>query len=276
MNETASVHGSRASRWGMPSLLELPDAEANARVCRELGLQFVELNMNCPEYLPDSLPAEDIHALAERFGVTFTLHLPEETDLAAFSSDVRQGHAACVARAIDWAAAAGIGKATMHLNRGVYFSLPDRKAWLYKVHQNLFLRNLIRSMDPLADLCRRKGVRLLIENTGNGNLPFLQEATHSLMAQFAGPLGLTWDVGHDAAAGLADRPLIQQYLDCVSHLHLHDFDGRSAHQPLFSGQADILTPLDMAVQRGWDIVIEVKTRAALEASVRALKERSRL
>jgi sugar phosphate isomerase/epimerase len=260
----------------MPSLLELPDAEGNARVCRELGLQFVELNMNCPQYLPDALPGDEIRALADRSGVAFTLHLPEETDLAAFSPEARQGHSACVARAIGWAAAAGIGKLTMHLNRGVYFSLPDRKVWLYQTHQDLFLRNLIRSMDPLADLCCQKGVRLLIENTGHGDMPFLREAVHGLMARFRGPLGLTWDVGHDAAAGLADRPLIQQYLDCVSHLHLHDFDGRSAHQPLFSGLADILTPLDMATRRGWDIVIEVKTRAALEASVRALKERGRL
>ena len=101
MNETASVNGAKVSRWGMPTLLELPDAESNSRVCQALGLQLVELNMNCPEYLPDSLPSDEIRDLAERLGVIFTLHLPEETDLAAFSLETRRGHAACVARAID-------------------------------------------------------------------------------------------------------------------------------------------------------------------------------
>jgi sugar phosphate isomerase/epimerase len=260
----------------MPSLLEFPDAEANARLCQVLGLQFVELNMNCPEYLPDSLPGDRILALAQRFGVAFTFHLPEETDLAAFCPEARQGHAACVARAIEWAAAAGIPKLTMHLNPGVYFTLPDRRVWLYQVHQDQFLRNLVQSVDSLAGLARRKDLRLLIENTGHWDMPFLQEAIHRLMAQFGGPLGLTWDVGHDAASGLVDRPLIDRYMDRVGHMHLHDVAGHSAHQPLFSGQADLLTPLDTAMRRGWDIVIEVKTAAALEASVRALKERGLL
>jgi hypothetical protein len=239
LNTTVNEGGPRPLRWGMPSLLELPGAEANAQACRELGLQFVELNMNCPQYLPDALPAEQVRALTARLGVAFTLHLPEETDLAAFPREVRQGHVACVTHAIEWAAAAGIGKLTLHLRRGVHFSLPDRKVLLYQVHQDLFLRNLADSAGLLADLCRPRGAHLLIENTGQGDLPFLRQAIHELLARFAGPLGLTWDVGHDDAAG-----------------HL--------------------TPLDLARQRGWSVVIEVKTRAALEASIAALREKGLL
>lgn len=33
---------------GMPTLIELPDIDASANLCHELGLQFVELNMNLP------------------------------------------------------------------------------------------------------------------------------------------------------------------------------------------------------------------------------------
>ena len=36
--------------WGMPTLLEAPDPESAAALCQELGLDFVELNMNLPEY----------------------------------------------------------------------------------------------------------------------------------------------------------------------------------------------------------------------------------
>ena len=37
---------------GMPALLELDGAEPCAFLCRELGLQFIELNLNLPAYQP--------------------------------------------------------------------------------------------------------------------------------------------------------------------------------------------------------------------------------
>lgn len=33
---------------GMPALIEIKSIEACAALCRELGLQFIELNMNLP------------------------------------------------------------------------------------------------------------------------------------------------------------------------------------------------------------------------------------
>ena len=35
---------------GMPGMIELDSARDCARVCRELGLDFVELNTNFPQY----------------------------------------------------------------------------------------------------------------------------------------------------------------------------------------------------------------------------------
>ena len=41
--------------FGMPTLLELPDAEDCVRLCASLGLRFLELNMNLPQYQPDAV-----------------------------------------------------------------------------------------------------------------------------------------------------------------------------------------------------------------------------
>ena len=41
--------------FGMPALIELPALEDCAKLCRELGLQFVELNMNLPQYQTDRI-----------------------------------------------------------------------------------------------------------------------------------------------------------------------------------------------------------------------------
>ena len=37
-------------QFGMPTLIENRRLEDNVALCNELGLQFVELNMNFPEY----------------------------------------------------------------------------------------------------------------------------------------------------------------------------------------------------------------------------------
>ena len=42
-------------QFGMPTLIEIKSLEACAALCRELGLAFVELNMNLPEYQADKL-----------------------------------------------------------------------------------------------------------------------------------------------------------------------------------------------------------------------------
>jgi len=39
----------------MPTLIEYPSLEQNLSLCSELGLDFVELNMNMPEYQLDRI-----------------------------------------------------------------------------------------------------------------------------------------------------------------------------------------------------------------------------
>ena len=35
---------------GMPTLIEVPDIIRTVELCKELGLSFIELNMNMPEF----------------------------------------------------------------------------------------------------------------------------------------------------------------------------------------------------------------------------------
>ena len=41
--------------FGMPTLIENKDLGENIALCKELDLQFVELNMNMPQFQTDSL-----------------------------------------------------------------------------------------------------------------------------------------------------------------------------------------------------------------------------
>lgn len=42
-------------QFGMPALIEIENLEDTMKLCRELGLSFVELNMNLPQYQIESL-----------------------------------------------------------------------------------------------------------------------------------------------------------------------------------------------------------------------------
>jgi len=258
---------------GMPTLLELPDLAANVELCRRLGLAFVELNLNCPQFLPDALSPDAAADLSRKAGVELSVHLPDDLDLASFQRDFRAGHAAFAAAAVEWAHRASARRVTMHLSPGTYFTLPEGKVWLYRKHRDLWLENLEESVGRIAELPAATGCKLLIENTGRFHEDFAAEGTERLLARFAPLVGLTWDVGHDVATGRRDAAFLTRHAGRVAEMHLHDWDGRSAHLPLFTGQADIEGSLAFARELGIPVVIETKTAEAVEASVRALRER---
>jgi sugar phosphate isomerase/epimerase len=71
--------------FGMPTLLELDGLEAQVALAQRLGLSFVEINLDLPDYGPEALAAESLAKLGRDAGIAFTLHLPERLDLAAES-----------------------------------------------------------------------------------------------------------------------------------------------------------------------------------------------
>lgn len=256
----------------MPSLLELPDLTETVVACQSLGLSFIELNLDVPTWCPEQLPAATLRKLAAERGVGFTMHLPEELDFASFHPAIREGHAKRAHELVAWAGEAGIEKVNMHLNSGIYFTLPHERVWLYDVHRQAFLAALAESMSALYVHARHCGVTVCVENAVNFDQPFIQEALAALadMDGFA----LTWDVGHDTKSGLAERPVIERYLANIRHMHLHDCSGSKDHQVLFTGDVDVGAAIQFAADRDVSVVVEVKTLAALRESVAALRRRA--
>lgn len=50
--------------FGMPTLIENDTLEDNAKLCNELGLQFVELNMNLPQFQNDVINVDFFNGVA--------------------------------------------------------------------------------------------------------------------------------------------------------------------------------------------------------------------
>ena len=88
------AHGGKREdmlEFGMPTLMELPELEDCARLCNELGLRFVELNMCLPQYQIDKIDPERLNRIADKYGIYYTIHLDETISPCDFNPRVAAG-----------------------------------------------------------------------------------------------------------------------------------------------------------------------------------------
>ncbi|MEM0448763.1 MAG: sugar phosphate isomerase/epimerase family protein [Methanomassiliicoccales archaeon] len=256
-------------RLGIPTLIELPKFQATVTLAKKLGVDFVELNMNMPEFCPEQLSAEEIRACREETGLEFTIHMPDDTDLASFHDPIRQGHMARFGETARWAAEAGAALINLHLSPGIYFTLPDRKVWIYERYQDRFLGNLREAYSKVIEYAQQFGIMVCTENVANFHIPFVAKAIDELCGLPG--FNLTWDIGHDARTGYQEKEVIMRHLDRVKHMHLHDYNGISDHQVPGTGEVDIPHFLDIAIRQGLRVLIETKSVDSLSESVSAVR-----
>ncbi|ERI89643.1 AP endonuclease, family 2 [Clostridiales bacterium oral taxon 876 str. F0540] len=256
-------------KLGMPSLIELNSIEENIILCKDLGLSFIELNMNLPYCMPHNNNVKRLKELKEKYNIEFTMHFPEEIDFAAFYPTVRRANIEMFSEIAGFAAELDVDKINIHINSGIYFSLPDRKAWIYEANKGEFISNLMHSMRKILDTAKKYDINVCVENTVFPE--FIQEAFQELIK--LENTYFTWDVGHDASDGFRAREFFQNHTSKISHMHLHDYNGSKNHLALYSGKLDVDEKLAFAKQKGLSVVIEVKTEEALRESVYLLRKK---
>ena len=256
-------------KLGMPTLIEHKSLEPNLRLCKDLNLEFIELNMNLPIYTPEYLHHQEILDMKREHGIDFTIHLPEEIDLSSFHPSMRNGHLERCIETIDWAAKSQIKTINMHLNKGIYFTLPHTRVWINEQYESEFQSALYESYRYLYKYTKPLGVELCIENTANFHIPFISKSLEKL-SEFKN-FYLTWDVGHDAVANFNEEPYFNRFSDRIKHMHLHDYNGKSDHQPVYTGVVPINKRLQFAQAHHLTVVVEVKTSTSLIESVEAIR-----
>ena len=255
--------------FGMPCLLETPGIEDAARLCAELGLSFVELNMNFPACQAQRLDPQLLYHLRREYGIFFTLHLPEEFDPFTFAEPVRRAWMDVLRDALTLAQALDMPIVNMHLPKGVYITLPEEKVYLYQ----RYAEEYTAAAESLRAVCEQalagSGVRVAIENT-SGFAPHERQAIRELLRSEV--FGLTLDIGHSHAAGNCDEPFYRELDGRLIHMHGHDAQGSRCHLALGDGDIDLAERFAWAERRGARVVLETKTVAALRASVARLPQ----
>lgn len=248
--------------FGMPTLVEHATLSDSVGLCRDLGLRFVEINMNLPMYQSGGLPR------GRDGDVYFTLHLDEALNPFDFNPIVAEAYRRTALDAVRAARRAGMPVVNMHMPMGVYFTLPRERVYLFDRYWDAVKDRIQRFRDEM-DAAAGGAVSVCVENTTFGGFAHLTDALDLLLLSPA--FALTYDCGHDHADGGRAKGYYTARAGRVKHIHLHDAVGTRCHQPLGTGEIDVPGVLKMA--EGGRAVLETKDEPGLRTSVRWLAER---
>ncbi len=233
-------------KLGMPTMVQMESIREGAALCRELGLDFLELNINFPQFTLEAMDVEELKAIREEYGIDYSLHLDDEMSIADFNPYVADGYCRTVYDAVALSKQLGIRKLNMHMSRGAKYTLPDRVIYFFQAYEDAYLQRI----RDFRDTCT-EAIDILLESP---------------------VFGLTIDIGHNYCAKNMDEDWILAHGDRLSHMHVHDAcDGTKDHRTLGTGELDVMRYLSIAEEHDCTVVLETKTFDALRESMEWLK-----
>ena len=269
-------------QFGMPTLIENHTLEENAALCEALGLRFIELNMNFPEYQVDRLEQTDeLVRIAEQHHLYYTVHLDENLNIADFNPLVTKAYLETVRRTILAAKAllplrdrygdpAQPLTLNMHMHHGIYITLPDRKVQMYERNFETYMQSFAVFRSLCEEWIGDSSIMMAVENTDGFRDYEKKMIAYLLKSKKCGP---TWDIGHSKAIREADVSFLMEHQDKLIHFHIHDGTETPPrnHLALGDGEIDLDARLKLAAERNARCVLETKTISALKQSVRWLR-----
>ena len=264
--------------FGMPTLIENRTLAENITLCKELGLSFIELNMNFPEYQIDKLEdTEWFWKQADEAGIYYTIHLDENLNVADFNPLVTEAYLETVRRTI------GVAKRfvelkdkygniaqpvtiNMHMHHGIYITLPDKKVQMYERDFTTYIAAFQKFIESCEEWIGDSDIRIAIENT-DGFRDYEKRAIEHMLESDC--FVLTWDIGHSKATKEVDVPFMLLHKDKLKHFHIHDGNENPPknHLALGDGEIDLIERLGLAKKINARCVLETKTIKALKESM---------
>ena len=257
-------------KFGMPTLVECNDIYDTMELCSECGLDFIEINLSFPQYLPANLDTKRIKEEASRRGISFTIHADEMLNPFDFNERVSGAYFDVFRDTIRFAKEISATVINLHLLKGVYVTLPERVILLSDVYFDEYEKRVREFVKMCEDEIGDSNLKICIENVDSN--PFTESQIKVLPIFLGSPcFGLTLDTGHEWALKFADRAVYEKYPERVYHMHLHDCIGKSPHLPLGTGEVDVFGKLQGSAECD-TCLVEVKTIAGLKESVEFLKK----
>jgi len=220
--------------------------------------------MNLPQYQVENMKENKLFQdISKEYQIYYTIHLDENLNISDFNNAVTKAYLETVKQSLILAEELGIPLLNMHMNKGVYFTLPDQKMFLFDKYRDIYLKNIQHFKTMCETIIGGDNINIAIENT-EGFTTFQKEAIDILLES---PIfALTWDIGHSHSAGNVDEMYIMQNESKLKHFHIHDAEGKQNHLTLGAGNINLLERLNIARHNHCRCVIETKTVVSLQES----------
>jgi len=115
--------------FGMPTLIETINIESCVKLCKELGLDFIELNMNLPQYQIESIDIQQLKLICKKDGIYFTIHLDENLNVCDFNNEIANAYTKTVLSTIDIAKQLNMPVLNIHMSNGVFLLCQLKKCF---------------------------------------------------------------------------------------------------------------------------------------------------
>lgn len=236
-----------------------PDVVSAINAARKLSFDYVQLDMNVPQFQLHVLDADRLSADLSGFGLG--LHAPGDT--VSLYTDLPGIRAAIIehfVRILEFAGRAGARHVVFHAGAHPSFRAADGEPRYSQKHAEYYDGVLRENLEHL--LARAAGVLVCLENYRFTD-GVRRVAGHLL--ENGRPLRLTWDIPKSYGKPGEER-FLRRHVSVVAETHLHDLlpDGRS-HARVGDGTIDFL-PYRPLFERV-DVWHTVEVRPASEAAV---------
>lgn len=255
-------------KYGMPTLVECKGIEDCAALACECGVDFIEINMSFPQYIPSALDLKLLKKIKNEKNIFYTVHADEQLNPFDFNGKVSACYFDVMRDTVRFARELGVPVINMHLLKGVYVTLPGRVILLSDVYRDEYLKRVREFINMCEAEIGDSSLKICIENVDSNPFTDGQKAALELFMQ-SEKFALTLDTGHELCLGGRDTFIFEKYPQRLIHMHLHDSDGKSAHLPLGTAKIDVKEKIGLL--RGDTCLIEVKTSDGLRESIKYLK-----
>lgn len=175
------------------------------------------------------MSAGRLNALKRKYGVYFTIHLDENLNVCDFNPLVSGAYLQTVRDCVRLGLAIGAPIINMHLHKGIYITLPDRRTYLFAQYEREYTQGILSLIRLCEGVIGGGPLLVAVENT-DGFAAHEKTAVERLLQSPV--FALTLDVGHSHAVGDIDLPFYGRHEGKLRHIHLHDASGKSNHLPL--------------------------------------------
>jgi len=269
--------------FGMPTLIELNSLKENIELCKKLKLNFIELNMNIPLFSVLGIEdennfelkkiIEELNFYQKEFGIYFTIHLDENFNFADSNIYIKNAYLKTLKAVIKNSKKINCPIINMHLNKGIYFTLPTEKVFLFEKYKEEFNNSLEEFIKFCNCEISDSNIFISIENT-DGWTEFEKKSIEKILMNKN--FSLTFDIGHSQAIGNIDQDFILKNKSKLKHFHIHDGTLPNAatkqfgknHLQLGTGNINLKEKIYLAKETNSRCVIETKTVESLVESVK--------